>query len=356
VEAVLKEAEEDALALQDRRLELHARLERSGLQIRAGGEDVRGLRLVAEQAIEVFEDFGDERGLANAWDYVAVTEAAPCRWSAVERALWRSLEHAERAQAEELRGRSLNGIVLALYMGPTPAPEATRRITEISQGLGDAPSYARAAVDSYLACLKALRGDVDGARALLVVATDILQELGLSWWLASIRGQAAGAVEMLAGSPAAAEAEFRSSYEDLKKMGDIGGLATVAARLAEALYVQRLYEEAEHLTHECETISACTDLASQVWWRGTRAKVLARRGLFDEAEGLALDAVARAAKSDDLNMHGDVLMGLAEILGLMNRHAEAAAAAGRALDLYKTKGNIVSAHQASHQLHALATS
>ena len=87
-------------------------------------------------------------------------------------------------------------------------------------------------------------------------------------------------------------------------------------------------------------------MAIQVQWRGPRAKALARRGELEDAEQLAHDAVGLAERSDFLDLHGNALMDLAEVLWLRARSADAAAAAEAALALYRRKGNRVSAARA----------
>lgn len=62
-----------------------------------------------------------------------------------------------------------------------------------------------------------------------------------------------------------------------------------------------------------EKTAAPDDLASQVEWRGPRAKVLARRGEFDAACRVAQESVDLARQTDFLNLHGDALMDLADV-------------------------------------------
>ncbi len=54
-----------------------------------------------------------------------------------------------------------------------------------------------------------------------------------------------------------------------------------------------------------EAATAADDLASQMDWRGVRAKILALRGEHRRAEALARTAVAFAEETDLLNMAGD---------------------------------------------------
>jgi hypothetical protein len=74
-----------------------------------------------------------------------------------------------------------------------------------------------------------------------------------------------------------------------------------------------------------EEAASSDDAVSQVQWRATRAKLLARRGERLEAETLARQAVAIAASTDALNTRGDAAIAQAEVLMQSGSQAEAAA-------------------------------
>jgi hypothetical protein len=65
---------------------------------------------------------------------------------------------------------------------------------------------------------------------------------------------------------------------------------------------------------------------------------------------VAREAVALAGTTDALNLHGDALMALAEVLRIVGRSDQATEAAQQALDCYARKGNVVSAQQAESLL------
>ena len=87
-----------------------------------------------------------------------------------------------------------------------------------------------------------------------------------------------GAVEMLAGDPFAAERELRMDYETLTEMGERDYMPTTAALLAEALYEQGRFDDAEAFAGISESFAASEDITSQFLWRCVRAKVAAQRG------------------------------------------------------------------------------
>jgi tetratricopeptide (TPR) repeat protein len=132
---------------------------------------------------------------------------------------------------------------------------------------------------------------------------------------------------------------LRSTCEVLQEMHELSNLATRAADLAEALYAQSRYEEAEAWARTSETNAGEDDLTAQPSWRSVRAKVLARRGALEEAERLAREAVGLAEGTDALNQRAKAEADLAEVLRLAGRSDEAAGHLGEALRLYELKGN-----------------
>jgi tetratricopeptide (TPR) repeat protein len=126
-------------------------------------------------------------------------------------------------------------------------------------------------------------------------------------------------------------------------MGERMFRSTTAAFLARAVLEQGREEEAEELAKLSAELASEGDLLSQVLWRGVRARVLARRSQFEEAEVLAREAVAFAQMTDFVNHRADAQLDLAQVLRASLRDNEAIAAASEALRLYELKGNLVSA-------------
>ena len=82
-------------------------------------------------------------------------------------------------------------------------------------------------------------------------------------------------------------------------------------------------------------------------WRIKSADVLALalagNGRAEEAEPLAQEALALAAQTDFLNIHGDASLALTEVLLLLDRPQDAVRSAQIALELFERKGNVASA-------------
>ena len=187
-----------------------------------------------------------------------------------------------------------------------------------------------------------MRGRFEDARRLYAETTQTLEDLGLTTLLASVR-MYPGMVELLARDYEAAERELRLAYDELAAVGHSAYLSTTAAFLAKPLYELGRHDESLAMTQASDEAASPDDIASQVIWRGTRAKLLARRGEAATSTELAHEAVELLHETDLVNIRADAFSDLAETMELLGRDDQAAAARGRALELYKAKGNIASA-------------
>ena len=100
-------------------------------------------------------------------------------------------------------------------------------------------------------------------------------------------------------------------------------------------------------------VAASDDFDPQLRWRSVQAKVLARRGEFEEAETLSREALAIAAGTDWHRMHADALVDLAEVLRLAGRADETAQALREAIELYERKQDLADAKRARSELATL---
>jgi tetratricopeptide (TPR) repeat protein len=196
-----------------------------------------------------------------------------------------------------------------------------------------------------------MRGDFGVARDLYIQARLMLVDLGRSVVAASTAQQSCQ-VEMLAGDPAAAERELRRDLVELEEMGEKYFLSTTVGELARAVYAQGRHAESEALTRTAEELSAEDDVTSQALWRSVRAKALARRGLGDEAEELARDAVALLRGTDALVLQADALEDLAEVLVLRGA-GDARKVLEEALTLLEQKDDLVAAERVRESIRSL---
>lgn len=335
---VLQKAVELSADQGDRRVELRARVELSYLRLldrpREGANE---LLEAASEAIPLLGELGDDRGLGRAWLLSGFVQGGVRG----HHAAW--LEAAEQALVHHDRAgwpvaACVGQIAAALYYGPTPVGEAIARCRQLEGGAaGD--RGAEANVRAFLGGLEAQRGNFELGRELVLAARAVFDDLGYARLSASHCGAVTGEIALLAGDPIVAETVLRSTCEVLQEMHELSNLATRAADLAEALYAQSRYEEAEAWARTSETNAGEDDLTAQPSWRSVRAKVLARRGALEEAERLAREAVGLAEGTDALNQRAKAEADLAEVLRLAGRSDEAAGHLGEALRLYELKGN-----------------
>jgi tetratricopeptide (TPR) repeat protein len=95
------------------------------------------------------------------------------------------------------------------------------------------------------------------------------------------------------------------------------------------------------------------DVFTQALWRQVQALVHASRGQYSEAEALAREAVAVTERTDALNIQGDALCDLAEVLHAAGQSDEAAATLAQALERYEPKQNLAMTAQVRDRLAKL---
>ena len=204
----------------------------------------------AEEALRIFEELGDELGLARAWRAVAEVHLTRCHWERSADALERALGYAEQAGGGAEVAACQVMLASAVYYGPTPVVAARHRCDEILEQAAGHP-IVEGNVLCYLGGLTAMEGRFDDARALHRRGRRIFEELGHTVGVAGST-TVSGPIELLAGDPAAAERELREGFETFEEMGETGILSTLAALLAEAVLAQGRDVEAEELTRTSE--------------------------------------------------------------------------------------------------------
>jgi class 3 adenylate cyclase/tetratricopeptide (TPR) repeat protein len=340
---ILEDAAKAARAAGDRPFELRARLEAETLGLWTDPDNaIDVVTRTIEESIPVFEEAGDDLALARAWRHLGDIHGFHAHWGDLASACERALVHVRRCPDPRIEVRILAGLTGALFFGPAPAPIAIARIRELLTEIGKGPVYA-AVVDAWaLAGLEAMQGNVDEARSLCLNARAVFEEFGQVHRLADV-ALYLGRVEMLAANPAAAEAEFRRSYDTLMELGEHAPLSTVVGELAEALHAQGRAEEAERCADETARLSGAQDADPQVLWRVAKTKALAVRGDLEEAEERAREAVAIARGTDYPNLQANALQALAVVMRRCGRLEDSLAVAEEALALYESKGNRIQA-------------
>jgi class 3 adenylate cyclase/tetratricopeptide (TPR) repeat protein len=350
---VLSEAVEVSAAVGDRRLQTRVAVESAFLTLYTDPEvETADVIRSAEHAAEIFTELGDELGLAKAWSLVGHAAWLLCRGEKMEEAFERALLHMRRAGDPRERWWILTQLLCAAVFGPAPPERGIQRCNDLlalGEGVRSLEMTAAAAIGS----LEAVRGNFGTAREAYAHSRSIGEELGLKRWLGAL-ANFSGPIELLAGDFPAAERELRLGFETLQSLGELGTLSTTAAMLSRAIVLQGRYEEAERFAAVSERAASRDDLFSQVVWRGTCARAQAHRGELEQAEALAREAAAMARTTDFLNLQGEALLDLADVLGTAGKDEEAVNAIHDALPLFEAKGCTVLAGRARALLDPVA--
>jgi hypothetical protein len=334
----------DALRSPQDQLRARALVQRGLLRLFTdSGVTAEELIATGEEAISILSGHQDDLGLARAWRLIEQAYYLARRAGPSTEAAERALAHARRASDEFEVKENIEWLAVAHALGPTPAPEAQRRI----QGLVEEASgdrFLEATLHSLRGSQSAMCGRAAEAEDAFTRARDALDDRELhrnAFFQIHL-----GLAEPLLANGRVLEQEQRAACEALEQLGEKTAYSSVAAMLARTLCDRGLDDEAEHYTHASEEAAGPNDVLSQIVWRSTRAKVLAHRGQFEAATDLALEAVAFAEQSDFLSAQGDALMDLAEVLRITGLTDRATSALARAQALYRRKENVVMAERA----------
>ena len=348
-DALLSEGVSLARANRDRHLEALL-IVRWGI-VRLYSTDVRwGENLLeCEEAAAVLETEGDLSGLAEAW----VTIGKVRLWigdDADQEALQRAISYARRSGNRRAELMALEFLARTFLTLRIPVDAAIEREEQLLAAAED--RYTEQAMLAALADLYGFAGRFTEARRAIARCRALYAEIGASLVWASYAATS-GSIELLAGDPGAAEGVLREAYEALRATEEVTYRSTMAVWLAESLYEQGRYDEAEQLADEAETTMHADDWFDQVYLRTIRAKLRARRGEIDGAVRLVEDA-NRITPAHNAYLRGKVLLTKGCVLLLAAKHAEAGAVLGEALQLFEGLRAPALAKQARTLLDELA--
>jgi class 3 adenylate cyclase/tetratricopeptide (TPR) repeat protein len=344
---VVRRAQSSASAAGQRSVELRARMLELAMLLMSDSEmDAEPVLEEAEAAIAELADRGDPATLERAWYVITNVAALRSNFALLERSAAERFEVARRGGLDRIAFWAAVWLTLALAQGPRPVDEAIRRSEE---ALSFFPGEKSG--DFHLALLYAYAGRHAEAREAVERSLRALFELGQLSLHASI-GMNAAWIAMLAGRLEDAEDVLRRSAEALEAGGETGPLSTVAALLAEVLFRLGHVDEAEEWSRRSEQYTSPEDVMSEAQWRAVRAKVLASRGVAEEALQLSSDAVESARRSDDLSLVGDTVFARAEVLEMLG-HEDTRSAYEEALAVYERKGILPSIERTKQALKEL---
>ena len=348
---VLTEGVAAAAATDDRRLEAHALVQRGFLRLFTQ-PDVTPQELleVAERAISVFEELGDELGLARAWRLVAQAHY-------LDRDMGRSSAEASstRARACPSRrrpARAAGDRRVALRRADARLDAGAGGCRPLRGLLADVESepVLEPTVLSVLANVEAMQGQSREADELLERWRHAVDELGDSIWLSRSTSDSSRSRD----DPVAAERELRPGYEALKRIGEkshfssVTGLLVTRGVRAGSLRGGRAAQPGERAGGSTERHPLPHPLAHH-----------ARPGLAQRGE---LEA-ARGSRTRSGGVRGgERLPRLARRRTDESRRGapprrssdEAGTALEQAASLYEQKGNIVSAAKARARLESIS--
>ena len=294
---------------------------------------------VADLVIETLRNEDAHEELANGYRLLALVHQNGGRLEEAIEAIKLVTFHAREAGNQRPVARSGLGLTLSAVFGPTPVSEAIEQCELILAGeLSD--RQVASVIQCKVAQLRAMNGDIDGARTMYRQARELLRELGQAVHAAAT-GLDVVVVEALAGDLAAAEREVRADYAFLEARGETFFLSTMAAMLARVVRDQGRDDEALVLSKAAEKAAAADDLDAQVRWRAARAPILARAQQFESALLLVNEAVDLARTTGRPILLADALFDRATVQQLAGKVDEAKATVIEARAVYKSKGDEV---------------
>ncbi len=330
-ESLLDEAVAQATETDDLLLCARAQVGLASVRMQTHGSQSRvQIQRDIESLVTVFDEAEDHRGLADTFRLLGLL----ARWANDYRAgadlNERALVHARRAGDERRQAAIIRTIVSSALWGPEHVEPALARCRAILDETSNRRVQANCLV--RIGGLEGLADRFEAAREAIAQARAVMDDHGLRH-LKAHSTDVAVLVEMLAGDYEAAEREARAAYAVLEEMGDQTYQSSEAELIAQALEAQGRVDEAEQwllIAKELRGADTAEELALQ-------ARIMARRGLLDEAEKLARSALEQGAEAP-VPLHGDPRFTLAEILARTGRAEEARQAAEQSLRRYQAKG------------------
>ena len=336
---LLESIRDEARATGNRRIEARARVESILPRLYDACLDVDTAVTQLDEAVVVLEESADMYGVARAeLTYALVFGEVGYRAD-------RAIPHLENAQrAYRLAGVDGDTDVLAVVcalQGSTPVDEATR-LCENAISRHPDRLRTRPYLRCRLALLRALLGDLEGARDAAAGARSELVDIGEDLGLRTSAAGLLGSVEALAGDWSRAEEIFRPAFEYARQQpSQRMWQGYFLARLAEAALGRGDSGAAVVLAEETRAVCVPGDLVTEIWSRRVAGRALAATDHPRKGLTMAREAVAYADTSDDLVQKGESRLDLAEVCLRLGHRKRAAEAATEGLALLDRKGALL---------------
>jgi class 3 adenylate cyclase/tetratricopeptide (TPR) repeat protein len=325
-----------AAALGDRTVERTAAIERAkfGGYVDPEGSAERLERLV-DEALPELERAGNQVALYLAYYGRGSALHMLGRMDQGREAMDRAADIAEGLGLPHLQAWVQPYRVAARFHGTTPIGEVLAWMKE-----QEAAGLSSSGLQVNRGLALAMLGRFDEARALAKELQEELEERGSSVALALLLAMMAPETERLAGNPAAALEINTRGCQMFEDAGERSWLSSALGIQGQALYeLGELDAAFDAAAHGLE-LGASDDAYTQILTRGVQAKVLARRGSFEEAEKLAREGCKLADATDMSCSRGGAYEDLGHVLYLAGKTAEAGAAIEHAVEIYEAKGAV----------------
>jgi tetratricopeptide (TPR) repeat protein len=307
-----------------------------------------------EAATAILAADGDLAGLADAWVLAGMLRYWLGAVLACPEALERAAAYARQSGNHYAEKQARLWLAISFSALPVPADLAVSRVEQL---LGPASGDPWGEVDilMWLALLYGYAGRFADARRAAARGRPTLTEMGAKIQWAALCAEVAGQIELIAGDPAAAEHHIRDAYQALRAIGERINRANTACLLAEAVYAQGRFGEAEQLAGEARELLLEADaFEPQARWRAAKAKLLARRGEFAAARRLADEAEALVSPTSYAALLAEVLVAKAEVNRLAGAPDQAEASLRTALGIYHDRRAVPLAERTRAAMASLA--
>jgi class 3 adenylate cyclase len=308
---------------------------------------------LVRDAIRRFQEWGDDRGLAQAYLVQADLAVVREHWSRSATLLELALKHGEAAGDVSSIARARSLLTLTMMFGPAPAEEAIAALDQMVAASGNDPRV-RAEAEQVTCILHAMCERFSQARAIAADARRHLAEVGHGLFLANL-AQSTGHVEELAGDLDAAEREYARSCADLEALGESSYLSTVAGMHAVLLARRGRLVQAQAALELARSHGSADDVATQSLVRQAEGFLAAAAGEADQARAVIREALEREPKDEAPDYGGEAFRAAADIERLLGNTAREGEHLITAQTLFRAKGNVVRAREASSRLRNLVT-
>ena len=254
----------------------------------------------------------------------------------------RAMQFAERAGDRKGLNENMQMMSGLLQSGPTPVEEGLRIADGYRRRTTGDPVMQAAVIVNAEAGLLAMAGRMDEAREAYGWARATFRELALPLWLYASGTIGPSWSELRAGDPSRAEEMLVEGIEGLERISPQGSwLALDTELLVEALVRLRRVADAEAGIARLEGLARSHVDREDAGLLSVRGQVAMLRGDASAAVDLFRSSL-ESAGAGWLPFLGDVHRFLAEALREDGRGPEAITIARKALEIYRTKGDVVS--------------